>query len=126
MESLINKTNPVWQRTIDTLQHELDQARDMPAWAIAVVVLCSVSTLCMLLVCGIGCGVLLQQSSSNVGRRVESERGLLASDSAAQQVDDSSAYDAESSPAAQAPKNRRKSKPTNRSNPDAVVDDMEL
>ena len=73
MESLINNTNQVWQRTIDTLQHELDQARDMPAWAIAVVVLCFVGTLCMFLVCGIWCGILLQQSSSSAVRRVEYE-----------------------------------------------------
>lgn len=126
MESLTNNTDPVWHGTIDTLQHELDQARDMPTWAIAVVVLCSVSTLCMLFVCGIGYGILLQQSSCSAGRRVESERGLLSSDSAAQKIDDLSTYDAESRPTSQAPKNTRKYKSNNGSKPDAGVDDMEL
>jgi len=119
-----NKTNPVWQHTIDTLQHELDKARDVPAWAIAVVLLYSVSTMCILLVCGIGCGVVIQQRRSNAVLRVESERGLLSLDSAGQQVDDLS------SPASQAPKNIRKSKrtskATNRSTSDALEDDIVL
>lgn len=125
MDSIINKTNPVWQYTVDALQYELEQARDMPAWAIAVLVLSSVSTLCTFLICGVACGMILQGRS--VGSRgVESERGLLSSDAAAQQTEDLSTYDVEPSSTPPPAKNKRKAQNSNRAKCEASVDDMEL
>jgi len=73
----------VWQGTIERLQQELENARDMPAWAIAVVVLCAVSTFCVLVVCGFGCGLLVQQNYNNSKKAAaEHSRVLLSSDSA--------------------------------------------
>ena len=125
MDSIINKTNPMWQHAIDAMQDELDQARDMPGWAIAALVLSSVSTLCTFLICGITCGVILQARSGG-SRGFESERGLLSSDSAAQQVEDLSTSDVESSPASQPSKNRQIAKSIKRAKCEESVDDMEL
>jgi len=72
----------VWQGTIDRLQKELENARDIPAWAIAVVVLCAVSTFCVLVVCGFGCGMLVHQNYNTSKSAAAEHSSLLSSDSA--------------------------------------------
>ena len=121
MNAPVNKTNQVWQHTIDALEQNLEEARDLPAWAIAAVVLGCVSILCTLLVCSCGWGMMLQQRSDSGGRAVESERGLLSPDSTAQRASVES-----SRPVSQAPKARRKARDGNRAKDDLATDDMEL
>ena len=56
-------TQNSWRVAIDSLENRLDAARDIPPWGIAVIVLTALSLLSMLIVCGFGCGVLVQQCS---------------------------------------------------------------
>lgn len=84
MEAYANLTRDSWYKTIDNLEQQLEAAREMPPWAVAVIVLCGLSLLGMLVTCGFGCGVIVQQQQvSHEGPR----NSLLASDSAAHELE---------------------------------------
>ena len=49
-----------WDTTIDILEDQIEQARGVPPWGIAVIVLCALSFVSILVVCGFSCGLLYQ------------------------------------------------------------------
>lgn len=78
MNLLNNSTSAGWQSVADTLQQELYQAAsDIPDWAVALLVLSSVSTVCTLMVCVFSCGILAEQNYATLTQRNESKKRLL-------------------------------------------------
>lgn len=85
---IIGNYTETWQSTIDHLKADLDAARDIPPWAIAVITMCAVSLLLALFACGFGLGLLAQSSANAQKNRRETSQGLLNADSAAQRLND--------------------------------------
>lgn len=83
MDAYSNLTRASWHSTIDRLEEQLEAAREMPPWAVAVIVLCALSLLSMLVICGFGCGLLVQQHVNQEDQR----NRLLASDSAVHELE---------------------------------------
>lgn len=83
MDPVGNFTLSSWQSTIDHLRSDIDAARDLPPWAVAVITLCAISTFVALIACGWG-GLLLLSHVSTYTSKLESNRRLLNSDSAQQ------------------------------------------
>ena len=69
--------------TIDSLEEQLELARSVPPWAVAVIVLCALSLLAMLVVCGFACGLAVQQHV----QKDERKKRLITSDSAVQELE---------------------------------------
>ena len=83
MEAYANFTRDSWHATIDKLEEELELARQIPPWAVAVISLCALSLLSMLVICGFACGLFVQQHV----QKEEQRSGLLNSDSAVQELE---------------------------------------
>jgi len=81
MDVYTNFTRASWLATIDSLQDNLEAARQVPPWAVAVICLCALSLLSLLVIFGFACGLFVQQHIQNEER----ESRLLNSDSAARE-----------------------------------------
>jgi hypothetical protein len=85
---IVGNYTEAWQSTIDHLKADLDAARDIPPWAIAVITMCAVSLLLALFACGFGLGILAQSSTGAQKNRHETNQSLLNADSAAQRLNE--------------------------------------
>lgn len=83
MDAYNNLTRTSWHATIDKLEEQLELARKIPPWAVAVISLCALSLLSMLVICGFACGLFVQQHV----QKEEQRNRLLASDSAVQELE---------------------------------------
>ena len=95
MDAYSNLTRASWHATIDKLEYQLEAAREIPPWAVAIVVLCALSLLSMLVICGFGCGLLVQQYV----QQEEQRNRLITSDSAVSELELQDNVEASSEPA---------------------------
>jgi len=82
MDPYANFTRASWHATIDKLE-QLELALQIPPWAVAVISLCALSILSMLVICGVACGIFVQQHV----QKKDQQKRLLNSDSEVQELE---------------------------------------
>ena len=81
MDSYSNLTRASWLATIDTLEDQLERARTIPPWAVAVLVLSAICMLAILIIFGFACGLFVQQCIDKEDQR----NRLIVGDAAIQE-----------------------------------------
>ena len=128
MESLLNKTDPSWQHFVDILHEELEHTRNMPTWAVAVIISSCISTFLVLIGCGVGFVMIMKESKYRFDQNSESISNLVHSYSATSESGNSSTrvYDSDSIMVSENTNRKQKSNKGKRIKFDKSVEDIDL